>query len=58
VGWNITTLAQGQASVSDPSVKKTVYDTTLPGTSNAGHTFGDALSDDDRSAVIEYLKTL
>ena len=58
VGWNITARTQGQAGVTDPSVKKTIYDTTQPGTSNAGHTFGDALSDADRSAVLEYLKTL
>jgi mono/diheme cytochrome c family protein len=58
VGWNFTAVDHGQASETDPSVKKTIYDTTEPGASNAGHTFGDVLSDDDRSAVIEYLKTL
>jgi len=35
-----------------------VYNTTLPGYGNYGHTFGDKLSDHDRKAVIEYLKTL
>ncbi|MBS1603218.1 MAG: hypothetical protein JST42_11160 [Bacteroidetes bacterium] len=35
-----------------------VYNTTLPGYGNYGHTFGDRLSDHDRKAVIEYLKTL
>jgi mono/diheme cytochrome c family protein len=35
-----------------------VYDTTLPGRHNTGHTYGDKLSDDERMAVIEYLKTL
>lgn len=34
------------------------YDTSLPGYGNQGHTYGDALSDADRRAVIEYLKTL
>ncbi len=34
------------------------YDTTLPGYGNGGHTFGDALSQAERAAVIEYLKTL
>ncbi|MCB9047326.1 MAG: c-type cytochrome [Chitinophagales bacterium] len=38
--------------------KKKVYDTTLPGYGNYGHYFGDGLSDEERSAVIEYLKTL
>ncbi|GAO41248.1 hypothetical protein FPE01S_01_02600 [Flavihumibacter petaseus NBRC 106054] len=35
-----------------------VYNTTLEGYGNSGHYFGDKLSDSDRSAVIEYLKTL
>jgi tetratricopeptide (TPR) repeat protein len=35
-----------------------VHDTTLPGYGNQGHTFGDALDDARRRAVIEYLKTL
>ncbi|MEM1185361.1 MAG: hypothetical protein AAGI53_10225 [Planctomycetota bacterium] len=34
------------------------YDTTLPGYGNQGHTYGDDLTDDERRAVIEYLKTL
>jgi len=29
-----------------------------PGNSNAGHDFGTTLSDDDRWALIEYLKQL
>lgn len=37
---------------------KSVYNTTLPGYSNKGHYFGDHLSDEERRAVIEYLKTL
>ena len=35
-----------------------VYNTTLPGYGNYGHYFGDKLTDDERKAVIEYLKTL
>lgn len=35
-----------------------VYNTTLKGFSNEGHYFGDKLSDKERKAVIEYLKTL
>jgi hypothetical protein len=38
--------------------QKDVYNTTLPGYGNYGHYFGDMLSDDERKAVIEYLKTL
>lgn len=40
-----------------PTPKKT-YNTTLPGYGNQGHTFGDPLTDKERKAVIEYLKTL
>lgn len=34
------------------------YDTSVPGYGNMGHTYGDALSEADRVAVLEYLKTL
>jgi hypothetical protein len=35
-----------------------VYNTTLPGYGNYGHYFGDKMTDGERKAVIEYLKTL
>ncbi len=35
-----------------------VYNTTLKGFGNYGHYFGDKLSEKERKAVIEYLKTL
>lgn len=34
------------------------YDTALPGQSNRGHEYGAKLSDDDRWALVEFLKTL
>ena len=34
------------------------YDTSTPGRLNIGHTFGDDLTENERSQVIEYLKTL
>jgi mono/diheme cytochrome c family protein len=37
---------------------KYVYNTTLPGYGNYGHSFGDQLSDSERKEVIEYLKKL
>ena len=37
---------------------KKVYDTTLPGYGKEGHYFGDQLTEEERMAVIEYLKTL
>ncbi|MEO6232055.1 MAG: hypothetical protein ABJB11_16085 [Ferruginibacter sp.] len=35
-----------------------IYNTTLKGYGNYGHYFGDKLTDTERKAVIEYLKTL
>jgi hypothetical protein len=34
------------------------FDTRLPGNSNAGHEYGTDLSESDRVALVEYLKTL
>jgi len=35
----------------------TRYDTTVPGNSNSGHIYGTTLSDDDKRAIVEYMKT-
>ncbi|MDQ2693882.1 MAG: c-type cytochrome [Pseudomonadota bacterium] len=58
LGWNYTELAHGKAGIEDPQQRKRVYDTTLPGYANTGHTFGDSLTAAERAAVLEYLKTL
>jgi mono/diheme cytochrome c family protein len=58
VGWKVTELAAPPGRGASAFERRKVYDTTLPGRSNAGHTFGDVLTDDERAAVIEYLKTL
>lgn len=42
----------------DKQTNRSTYNTTLRGYGNSGHTFGDKLSDEERKAVIEYLKTL
>jgi len=43
----------------DPEVvDEDVYDTRRAGHGNGGHTFGDDLTDDERAALIEYLKTI
>jgi len=49
-GWKYKTLR-------NPGGKKT-YNTDIPGYGNYGHYFGDHLTDPERKAVIEYLKTL
>jgi len=38
--------------------RRKIYDTRLPGRGNTGHLFGDKLTEEERMAVIEYLKTL
>jgi len=32
------------------------YDTSVPGNGNGGHVYGTTLSDDDKQAIVEYLK--
>jgi len=58
VGWNFGVLDHGQDDEPVATKRVFIYDTTKLGYGNAGHTFGDALSGDDRRAVLEYLKTL
>ena len=56
VGW--PWLPQSAQATAPANQKKLIYDTTLWGQSNAGHTFGDGLTKTERRAVLEYLKTL
>lgn len=49
LGWNYDPTAKN---------KKWTFDTEVPGYSNVGHYFGDKLTEAERWAVIEYLKTL
>lgn len=58
LGWKYTELPYGKEGARDSSERKKIYDTTLPGYANRGHTFGDHLTEDERKAVLEYLKTL
>lgn len=56
VGWRYTTPA---APANRATVEaRRVVDTTIPGLSNAGHDYGDALTADERIALLAYLKTL
>src|SRR5262249_33804031 len=57
-GYPFTVVDHGHDMEPNAQMKKQIYDTTLTGYSNAGHTYGDALSTDDRAALIEYLKSL
>lgn len=58
LGWRYRELYYGKAGAVTERERKRIYDTTLYGYSNAGHTFGDELTDDERRALIEYIKTL
>jgi mono/diheme cytochrome c family protein len=58
VGWKVRVLDGAPAEELPAHERSKTYDTARPGLSNAGHTFGDELTDDQRRAVIEYLKTL
>jgi len=57
VGWphEVLTIAQVDAPEDD---QPHIYDTSHWGQSNAGHTYGDGLTDAERGALIEYLKSL
>jgi Cytochrome c len=50
VGWKFV--------AKDRQYTRSTYNTTLNGYGNSGHYFGDKLTDNERNAVIEYLKTL
>jgi hypothetical protein len=58
LGWKITVLDRGPEEGAPGDARRRVYDTTQPGRGNGGHTFGDDFSQEERRAVIEYLKTL
>jgi hypothetical protein len=58
VGWKTQVLDEPPSASMPGHERRRIYDTTEKGRSNAGHTFGDAFTDGERQAVIEYLKTL
>jgi len=58
LGWKIQELDKGADPALPAIERRKIYDTTQPGRGNGGHTFADHLTDDERKAVIEYLKTL
>ncbi|HIA00334.1 MAG TPA: hypothetical protein EYN66_00190 [Myxococcales bacterium] len=57
LGWPHTVLDYGQAD-SSAAERRFIYDTTIEGHHNSGHTFDDHLKNDKRRSVIEYLKSL
>jgi mono/diheme cytochrome c family protein len=57
VGWKVDELKKMPADLTAPQLRS-IYDTARPGQGNGGHTFGDLLNEEQRRAVIEFLKTL
>ena len=37
--------------------RSTRFDTSVPGNGNGGHVYGTTLSDADKAALVEYMKT-
>ena len=58
VGLEVVTFDKLPASVKFPSHRRRYFDTKLPGKSAAGHTFPNVLDEDEKRALLEYLKTL
>jgi hypothetical protein len=58
LGWKIRVLDKGPDPGLSGYERRKVYDAARPGCGNQGHTFGDHFTDAERTAVIEYLKTL
>jgi hypothetical protein len=59
LGWKVRVLHRAPDAKKTPAIEfRKVYDTRKSGRGNGGHTFGDKLTEEQRMAVIEYLKTL
>lgn len=58
VGLEVETLDAVPETARTPWQKRGYFDTTKPANSNIGHTFPDNLTEKQKSAVLEYLKTL
>ncbi len=58
VGLSVDKFESIPGNVKRPDEKREYFDSTIPGKSNTGHTFGDELSKAQRAALLEYLKTL
>ena len=58
MGWHHEVLQAGKAAADSPAERARIYVTTLPGYGNGGHTYSDDLTDQQRRALLEYLKSL
>ncbi|MGB1906235.1 MAG: hypothetical protein ACPHN3_02825, partial [Spongiibacter sp.] len=55
MGWNVTNPPVIRKE--DIEARK-IYNTSMWSQGNGGHTFSDVLNEQERRAIIEYLKTL
>jgi mono/diheme cytochrome c family protein len=58
VGLEVEVLADMPAGKLPPAARRGYFDTRRPGKAAAGHDFPAALDEDEKAAVLEYLKTL
>ncbi len=58
VGLEVDAFSEVPTDVRRPSERRHYFDTRKPGKSAAGHDFADVLSEDEKQALLEYLKTL
>lgn len=58
LGLEIETFDAVPKSITDKVERRRFFDTSKPGKSAAGHRFPEALTEDEKRAVLEYLKTL
>ncbi|TWT53193.1 Cytochrome c [Rubripirellula amarantea] len=58
MGFSIEVVDKVPLTHPDVAVRRTYFDTRRFGKSNQGHDYPDLLSEDEKNAVLEYLKTL
>ncbi|TWT83118.1 Cytochrome c [Planctomycetes bacterium CA13] len=58
VGLQIEVVEKTPLAEPDVAIRRSFFDTRRFGKSNAGHDFPDQLVEDEKSAILEYLKTL
>ncbi len=58
VGLDIEVVAKVPLGEPDAAVRRSYFDTRRFGKSNSGHNYPDVLNEDEKQAVLEYLKSL
>jgi hypothetical protein len=58
VGWKYEEVNSPPSPALHTREARFIFDSSNFGLGKGGHTFGDKLNDDERTSVIEYLKTL